>query len=243
MMKSAILLILSFSIYAMTLAQDSKKIEYQFNFGTNLSFPYTKSIDIWPEFEGNPHTDYRPGFGYYFEFLTSYNLNTDYAITSGLNYNYNSLVISDEIGFYMNKGKITNSYLSIPVLFNYKPSAAIPLTLSAGPYFSSHLYAREKGTTYIDTAAIRWPGYDPVIESLDIEQDYNNDITRNFRPVDYGFSVQFQYEFKLQDKLTATILSRFNCGLPNVISLEMPMHNNATKWKNYNMMLGCGIKF
>ncbi|MFO7862988.1 MAG: outer membrane beta-barrel protein, partial [Salinivirgaceae bacterium] len=95
--------------------QDFKKVQFQVDFGTTLTLPYIKSIETLPHFDRNPQTDYGSDFGYFFEILMSYNFNSNYAISTGLNYNYLSLKITDKAGFIENKGELTNSYLTFPV--------------------------------------------------------------------------------------------------------------------------------
>ena len=61
-------------------SQDSKRINYQFDFGTTLTIPYKNTIEIWPEIINHPQTDYSSNFGYFLEILISYNtINSDFT--------------------------------------------------------------------------------------------------------------------------------------------------------------------
>ena len=148
------ILILGLLIFDNSFGQDFKKIDYQFDFGTTLTIPYKKSIEIWPEFDGHPKTDYSSAFGYYFELMISYHFNSKIAINSGFNYNYNTLKINDKIGLTENKGSLTSSYLNLPILVKYRLSNNIPISISAGPYLGLMISANEKGTSYLTQPAL-----------------------------------------------------------------------------------------
>ncbi|MFA6402495.1 MAG: porin family protein [Salinivirgaceae bacterium] len=237
------IVILAFISLVNTIAQDFKRIDYLFDFGTTLSIPYKKTIEIWPDFDGHPQTDYSTNFGYFLEFMVSYNLNTNYAIGTGLNYNYGSLKVDNKITLFENKGNLTNSYLTLPLLIKYRLTDKIPISLSVGTYLSVLMGAHEKGTTYIDTAGIKFSDpNDPVLMEIEPEQKYNTDIKQDYSSMDYGLLIQLEYEFELKKGLKGIILSRFNYGLKNVITNDMLNYSIATEWKNYNMLIGFGVR-
>jgi Outer membrane protein beta-barrel domain len=217
--------------------QEFKKINYQIDIGTTLTVPYKKTIEVMTEYEGHPVTDYSSNMGYFFEFLISYNINTKFSIESGLNYNYSKLKINSSIGFTDNKGHLTSSYIGLPIMIKYR--ALDYLSIACGPYFGLLLSVKEKGTSYIDTSAFIYPGgdLDPGFQIIEPVQGYNNDITERYKDFDFGLSGQVTYDIKLGDKLTGLIFTRFNYGLINCIVDDINY-----KWKNYNLIIGLGIK-
>ncbi|TCO09636.1 outer membrane protein with beta-barrel domain [Natronoflexus pectinivorans] len=223
-------------------AQDFKRINYQLDFGTTLTIPYKSTIEIWPEIDKHPHTDYSPNFGYFLEVMISYNLNRKYSINTGLNYNYTALGISDKIGLFENKGNLTNSYLTFPVLIKCRLSNKLPISISTGPYLSLLISANEKGTTYIDTAGFIFDDPDPLLESIEPIQKYNTDVKKNYSAIDYGISLQLDYDIKLSQRLNGVVLTRFNYGLKNVLTNDLVNNSSANDWKNYNFMIGFGVK-
>jgi hypothetical protein len=222
-------------------SQDFKKINYQLDFGTTLTIPYKNKIEIWPEFEGHSQTDYSTNFGYFLEALISYNLNSKYSISTGLNYNLTSLKINDKIGLIENKGNLTNSFLTLPVLIKYRLSDKIPITISAGPYLGLLISANEKGTSYFDTAGLVFAEPDPMIE-IEPTRKYDTDIKKDYTSIDYGFSIQLDYEINLNREFKGVILTRFNYGLKNVLTNDLINNSSAKEWKNYNLMIGFGLK-
>lgn len=224
-------------------AQDFKRINYQLDFGTTLTIPYKKTIDILPEIDGHPQTDYSSNFGYFLEVLISYNLNSKYSINTGLNYNFTTLAINDINGLFENKGNLTNSYLTIPVLMKCRLFDKMPITISAGPYLSMLISAKEKGTTYIDTAGVVLVEPDPLFESIEPIQKYDTDIKKDYTVIDYGVSLQIDYEIILSQGLNGVILTRMNYGLKDVLSNDLVNKSSANDWKNYNLMIGFGLKF
>ena len=223
-------------------SQEIKKFNYQLDLGTTLSVPYKKTIEIWPEIEGHPQTDYGSSFGYFCELLVSYNITQKFFIQTGLNYNLNRIDINDKIGLIENKGKISTSYLNIPLYFGLKPIDDLPISVSFGPYVGFILTAKEKGTSYIDTAGFVSMEPDPVLQSIEPKQDYDTDIKGDYNPIDFGLSLQLDYELKLSENLRGVILTRFNYGLTNVLTNDLINNNSANDWKNYSLLVGFGLK-
>jgi hypothetical protein len=241
MKQILMLLILGLISLGEIYAQDFKKINYQFDFGTTLTIPYKRTIEIWPEIDNHPQTYYSSNFGYFLEVLISYNLNSKYSMTTGLNYNLTSLKINDKIGLFENKGNLTNSYLTFPVMIKCHLSEKIPITISAGPYLGLLISANEKGTSYIDTAGLVFAEPDPVIQ-IEPKQNYDTDIKKDYTSIDYGLSVQIDYEINLSCGLKGVILTRFNYGLKDVLTNDLVNNSSANDWKNYNLMVGFGLK-
>jgi len=228
-------------------AQEEKRLSYQFDLGTSIALPYKQMIytyKIHPMNISTPYTEYTTDYGYYVEGLIKYNLKNNFSITSGFNYKYISYKIKDVWGFNISEGNINNSTLSIPFLLNYKLSDKIPLSVSAGPYIEFIIKAQETGITHIDTSYITViDPNDPMFK----DQDYNNDITKDYKMMSIGFSIQLEYELKFSEKISGILLSRFNYGLSNMlITDDAEKHKKAKSsaniWKNYNILIGIGIK-
>lgn len=238
-MKS-IFTVLGILIMTNIFGQDFKKFDYQFDIGTTLTIPYKKTIEIWPEVDRHPVTNYYSDFGYFLEGMISYNFNQKVAIQPGLNYNYSSLGINDRFGYYEAKGNLTSSYLHLPILVKYHVYDKI--SIAAGPYLGLLISAKEEGTTYLDTIGLTpWPP-DPAFETIELTHEYDNKITNDYTSFDFGLSAQVDYEFGLGEKLAGVIFSRFNYGLKDVMTNDLETNNSATEWKNYNFMIGLGIR-
>jgi hypothetical protein len=222
--------------------QNFKKIEYQFDLGSTITIPFKKTIELWPEFKGHPKTDYNFDLGYFLEFLISYNFNQKVAIISGLNFNYNNLKIDDNVGFVESKGDLTISYLHLPVLVNYQLFNHIPLTLSTGPYLGLLLAANEKGTSYIDTTGFVYLETNPEFQPVNSIQNYSREVKNNYTSFDFGLTLQGNYKIKLNQRLEGMVFARLNYGLKDVITNKVESYNTASYWRNYNLLIGLGIK-
>lgn len=152
-----------------------------------------------------------------------------------------SLKINDKIGLIENKGNLTNSYLTFPVLIKHRLSDKIPITISAGPYLGVLISANEKGTSYLDTAGLVFAEPEAVIQ-IEPTQKYDTDIKKDYTSIDYGLSIQLDYEISLSRGLKGVILSRFNYGLKDILSNDLVNNSSANDWKNYNLMIGFGLK-
>lgn len=221
------------------LSQELKKINYQLHIGTTLSIPYKKSNEISPNSGTYIQTDYGVKPGYFSELLVAYNLNSRRAFVSGLHFNHNVLGISDKSSGVVSEGKIITNYLSLPLLFKFKISEKIPVSISTGPYLSTLINAKEIGTSSINADAFNHYG-DPMFESYEI--DYDFEITKDYTSIDYGVLIQVDYEVKISETFRGVILSRLNYGLNNVLTNEVGNRNSVREWKNYSFQLGLGLK-
>jgi hypothetical protein len=245
-MKNSIFIVLTiftFSIYGQE--SDKKKLNFQFDLGTTISIPFEKDVEFktLTPINGSYKTNYSSDFGYYLELITSYNINNRFIISSGINYNYTSIKIKDGEGIITSEGNLTNSYINIPLLFKYKILPEKPLYISTGGYLGFLINANEKGTTYLDTTGfVVIDPNDPLLQP----QDYDNNVNADFENLDFGLLIQLDYEIKFSEKISGVFLSRFNYGLTNVISTGMDKkemkHSAAYEWKNYNIIIGFGIK-
>jgi hypothetical protein len=234
--------------------QENKKVSFQFDIGTTVTVPYVSSID------GQFSVNYKSNLGYFAEVLSIYHVNEKLSLISGLNYKYISYKISykiahnpylttqgpvdnTNISYSKAEGSFNNSYLNIPFMFNYRFYENI--SISAGLYSGLLLFAKEKWpSSDAKTALELIKQNEPNLERANLESNYN--IKEDYYNIDYGLLIQLGYEFKLNDKLSGVILSRFNYGLKNVLSSSMDKprtgHNLANKWKNYNISIGIGLK-
>jgi hypothetical protein len=235
MKKRLTILLMGFLVLGNSFAQETPKIEYQFDLGTTLSLPYKSKIETWPNVANSPVTNYNSSFGYFLEVMASYNISYKIAINSGINFSHNAIKIDDKIGVIEYKGKMLNSYLQIPVMCTYKFSGKTPFSISVGPYIGLLLNSKEKGTQYIDPIPLPSGGSDPLMNTDLIVQDYNYSTTDNYKSIDLGLSMQVNYQFRLNSNYKGLFLTRFNYGLTNT------RENSSYDWKNYNFMIGFGI--
>lgn len=219
--------------------QELKKTQFQFSVGTAITIPYKITIEIWPEVEGHPGTDYGSNFGFFSEFIFQFNIDDKISINPGLNFIYSKLKINDKIGFVESEGNISSSCLQFPVLLKYHLSEKLPISISAGPYLGLLLSANEKGTLTIDTEITG--SADPIIYLLEPGLEYNNNIKKDYTLIDLGLSIQIDYETRINNKLAGVIITRFNYGLMDVMSNEIVNKNTANDWKNYSLMIGFGL--
>jgi len=239
-MKKSILILVFFAVTNL-FGQEAKKFDYQVDFGTTFSIPYKKTVEVMQNFEGHPITNYSSNFGGFCELFVSYCLNSKFAINSGLNFNYNRLKINDLRGIFVKKGYLSTSYLSLPILINYQISNEIPLSFSVGTSLSLLLNTTEKGTVSVDTSKVISEYPEPGL--IDIHQDYNHNITKGYATFDIAITSQVGYQLKINEKFNGVIFTRFNYGLKDVIEKYLATASSATYWKNYNLMIGFGIKF
>jgi len=247
MKKIILFIIIIFFVNIKNFAQEEKRLSYQIDLGTSIALPYKQMIYTYKTHTMDmttPYTEYKSDYGYYAEGLIKYNLINKFSITTGFNYKYISYKIKDVWGLNISEGNINNSTLSIPFLLNYKLSDKIPLSVSAGPYIEFVINAQELGVTHIDTSYITViDPNDPMFK----DQDYNNNITKDYKMMSIGFSTQLEYELKFSKKISGILLSRFNYGLSNVLIIDDEQNhktakNSANIWKNYNILIGVGIR-
>jgi hypothetical protein len=240
-MKCTILIILGLFILSHIKGQNSNKIEYQFNVGTTVSIPYTRTFETFSEIANNPTTKYDSDFGYFLEMMVSIPIVHKYSLNTGVNYNYNSLKTNFTGGPFEEDGTMSKAYLSLPVLLKYHLSSNFPLSISAGPIFGILMHAEEKGTQFIDLNQLTPSPYesaDPLIMAMEPIQKYKRDVTEYYATFDFGLGLQLDYDIKLSDKITAVIVSRFNYGLQNIVEEK----NSEFEWRNYSFMFGLGLK-
>ena len=248
MKKTVIIVLVLIFCHFENYGQKNKKNSVQFDIGTSITIPYKQMVEFRTLLpingNGSSKTNYKTNFGYFAEILSDYNINENISITAGFNYNYTSYKIKDGEDIMISEGNLNNSYLNIPLLFNYRLSEKNPISISAGAYLGLLLFAQEKGTSYLDTSKIIVvETNDPLLQP---EQKYDNNIKEDYYSIDYGVLFQLKYEYKWNEKMSGVFFSRFNYGLKNVLSSSLgklkAKHNAATEWKNYNILIGIGIK-
>lgn len=212
-------------------------MNYQTSFGTSISIPYKKTIDILPEFDGHPIINYESGYDYFVELMLLYNLNERMTLNTGVSFINAKLQVKRVAGPTEQDGIIRTNYLGIPLEFNYQIFENIPLRIGFGAYFNLLLKSKEKGTMYIDTTGISNYYPDPLLESMENVQEYENDISDNYKPYDFGLSSKVEYEFKVIKNISMLVFSKFNYGVINSRKETSPI-----VWKNYNLLFGLGFK-
>jgi len=195
------------------------------------------------EFENHPITTFRSDFGFFIDALVDYKFSNKFSLTSGFGYLYNSLKLNDKIGYQESNGRIKYSNFNVPLLFKCSLIKKIPLSFGVGIYAAYKISVKEKGTTIIDTSKLVGidsegnpiHGYYLGIEPV---RYYNNDLTMYYKKVDFGLIAQIDYDFRLTEKLSCFVLTRFNLGLTNTFN-----YDNAYTWRDYNFQIGLGFKY
>jgi hypothetical protein len=236
-MNKLILTIIGLIILLSISGQEVQKLNYQINFGTNISIPYKKTIETHQEFEGHPIMNFKSGYDYFVEFILTYNLNPRMSLNSGVSFINNKLQVNSTAGQIEQDGIIRTNYLGIPLEFNYQIFENIPLRIGFGAYLNLLIKSKEKGTMYIDTTGFSNYYPDPYLESMEIIQEYDNDITGNYNNLDFGLTSKVEYEFKAIKNTSMVVFSKFNYGLTNTRK-----GSSSIEWKNYNLLFGLGIK-
>ena len=207
--------------------QVMKKVTYHFEVGTSLTIPYKSKIEIFPDIVDHPIYNYKPNLGYFAGALIEYNFNNKFFLMSGIDYIHSRLRIDSKTGIIEIKGNINSTYFNIPLIIQFKFFEKIPLKIGIGSYFSTLLEAKEKGTLYIKDSPI----------SYSDEQPCDYDIKNRYNSSDFGIMCQFDYDFRFTNKINTVFFSKLNYGLVDVLK-----NQDNYKWKNYNLLIGLGIK-
>jgi len=219
-------------------SQDFKKVNYQINAGTSLSIP--DASPVFEEFE-DAERNYSAAFGYYVNFLVSYNFTDKASFSSGLIYNSLNTKIDDELGIASYNTNWYLHYLNIPLMFDY--NLAKHFTLSGGAYGGFLISAREKGKVYFDAEDVFFPdGKEdsaiPEFYETSIDES-NKEIFKNY---DFGLSAKVAYSIQLSAKYQGIISTQLNYGLMNAFSTTETVRTDW-RWRNINLMIGFGIQF
>lgn len=236
--------LLGIIVSASAIGQVNKKWHFQLDFGTTLTVPFMKTEENSSGHNGQTidveKINYSSEFGYFAEIMASHNLNPELSLLMGGSYSNKTFEITSEAGLLSSKGTITTSHIRIPLQLRYNLMKKIPVAISFGPYLSVLTGANEKGTLYLDTANMTLS--DPNDPLLLPETNYSDDIKENFEALDYGLTIQLDYEILVSKKITGMILTRFNYGLTEVIKEHPAGISSPERWKNYNFDIGVGIK-
>lgn len=219
------------------LSQEFKKVSYQVNAGTTLSIP-----DASPVFEGfeDAQRNYSNAFGYFVNFLVSYNFTDSYGLSTGLNFNSINTKIDDEFGGATYDTNWHIRYLNIPLMFDYNLSEHF--TLSGGAYGGILISAKEKGTVSSDGSELILDDvYDPAFKES-FKASIDEDIKDMFKNYDLGLSAKVAYGIQLSPKYKGVISTQFNYGLLNAFYATESVRSDW-KWRNVNLMIGFGIQF
>lgn len=221
-------------VFSSTYGQALKRFDYLIDFGTSISIPYKSKIEYWPGNSNSPIISYGSNIGYFIEANLAYKLNNKYSLCSGLNFIDSKFRVNENRGILQRNGNLNNLYLTIPVLMKVKLSSNFPIKLGLGTYLGFILSAKQKGTSQIDYSQIDLSN-DPIL--INVPDSFNEDVKSYYKPLDFGLSGQFDYEYKIFKKQVCFAFAKLNFGLPNI-----RIDNYPYDWKNYNLLIGTGIK-
>lgn len=214
--------------------QEINRFNYQVNIGTNISIPYKETVDIY---NSSAILEYKSDFSYFFDFILDYHLNNRMNINIGVSYLNTRIKRYGYYGPTEYDGTLASNFIGIPLEINYQILENIPIRIGFGPYLNFLLNSKEEGTMYIDTTGFP---YDPVLETFETIQKYEYDRMYQFNPLDFGVFAKIEYEYKLNEKASLVVFSKFNFGLVN--SIKERSRYSYYEWRNYNLLLGIGIK-
>lgn len=237
-MNKIIFSLLGLILFFSTIGQETKKINYQINFGASVSIPYKSQIEIEWNSDDGPITYFKPDIGYFAELMLSYNFNKRMLLNTGASFITSNLQEHSFIGIVERNGIRQTNYLGIPLTFDYQVLKNKALRAGLGLYLNFLINAKEKGTRYLDTTGFYIYYPDPALESLEPVEEYNANVTERFNLIDFGLIAKVEYEFKLTEKFALLVFSKFNFGLAKI--RELP--NWYDEWRNYNFLFGVGLK-
>lgn len=222
-------------LFSSNFGQDSRKLNYQIDVGTNFTVPYKKVIATLPDwFPNNPVTKYSTQTAYFIDFIIIYKHNNRFLFNSGLNYYESKLSINRTMGIAEDKGYIAKSHIYLPISFQYKIFNNLPLYFGLGVYFGALVNAKEYGKSYLQLSKLDSEG---SLSLRDTTINYNINIKDSHKNFDFGILTQLDYNIPINENFSAIIFSKFNNGLITVFK-----NADTYTWKNYNLMFGFGIR-
>jgi len=236
-MKFAFLILLivccfsSFNLFG----QSKNPLSYQLNVAANITIPAKRTIEIWPEIEGHPVSEYSQSTGGFIELSINYAINEEISFNPGI-YLSDNLISESYTSLIENRvSNIRLTYTGISALLEYKPDKDKKLSIGIGPYVSYLILANEKGVVTIDSSQLLLQTYpDPEIS---LKEDYEKKLTNNYKNYDVGLSLNIDYSALEKDKFTAFLFARFNYGL-----LDIQKFESENRWNNYTVQIGFGVR-
>lgn len=214
-----------------------RKFSFGFNGGTNLSIPYEKEFNPFPE-----ATNYdrvrtnKPNFGYFAEVQAHYQFSEKIFTkwTIGYQFTQNKYEYGPDGFIETGNFKMSGLYNSLGVDYLF---TSTNIYLGAGVCHKYILKAEEKGKIegdWITPSMLNDPNdpviNDPLLPKSDILVDLTNDISRN----EMGFLVEAGKIFKLGDKIKLNSFLRYNQSMVQILPDKFNM-------KHYSMYLSLGV--
>ncbi|MBK0404864.1 PorT family protein [Adhaeribacter sp. BT258] len=156
------------------------------------------------------------------------NLNSVFAIKTGLAYEQKGFTTPFWFGSYENIGtlKFLHTYLTVPVLVRATFGNKFRYFVNTGPYIGfalTHKYSFEE------------PG----------KADLENDINKEYKPLDYGFSLGAGISYPLNPRIDLSLEARNNLGLKNIangINPFKPSEGFVYKTNSQTLLFGLSYK-
>lgn len=183
----------------------------------------------YSSFRGNPQIEtFDAGFDYLVGVSFEYQLKDRLSLIANINYDRKSATTElyteiienpDDPGFYGDiKIKYNNQFISVPILIKYDFGTNNSFYVNGGPFFS-YLLKSQLSNDYDSTT---------------------DDITDNFKTLDFGLTFGIGKTFKLKNKREITVEIRENLGLTNISSVQM-VDDGSIKTNSLNLI--CNYSF
>lgn len=226
-----LLVLISFGAYS-----QNRKFSFALNGGTNLSIPFEKEFNPYPEAitYSRVRTN-QPNFGYFAEAEIQFQLNERIIPkwTIGYQFTQNKYEYGPDGFRETGNFKMSGLYnsLSLDHLFS-----KTNLYIGVGLFHKFLLTTEEEGEyegDWITAGMLNNPNgqvsYDPLLP-LDVYYDHINDIKRH----EFGLLMEAGKYFKLSDKIKLNSFLRYNQSLVQILPDNFNM-------KHYSMYLSLGV--
>lgn len=194
------------------------------NFAQKIRVGFNGAL-TYSSFRGNNQIEsFDAGFDYLAGVSFEYQLKDRLSLIANINYDrksatrelYTEIIENpDDPGFYGDiKIKFNNQFISLPILVKYDFGSNNSFYVNGGPFINYLLKSQ-------------------------LSNDYDNatdDITDNFKSLDFGLTFGIGKTFKLKSNREIIVEIRENLGLPNLSVL-----NSAIKTNSLNLI--CGYSF
>ena len=160
---------------------------------------------------------------------------SNFSLAIGINYNANRYKVKHEYEYFRYDGIMYSSYVNIPLLLNYKIPTTQQFSVSAGIFLGYRV------STFDRFELVTKEGFSLLNSNPNyLINEYKVTHPRRFEKENYGLILQADYEYKLNQRLSAVVFGRFNYGLKNTIKKLRYEYNNRI-WKTYDIALGFGL--
>lgn len=216
------------------IGQESPRWKFQVNLAINKSFPSSKETSYNYFQQGEYlYTSYSGHWGYLFEAGYNSNIISNFSLFFGVNYNANRYKVGYEYEYFRYDGIMYSSYVNIPFLVNYKIQQ---FSVSTGVFLGMRI------STFERLELVTKEGFTLINSSpYHLIKDYKIIHDKNYVKSNYGLILQADYEYQLNQKLSAVVFSRFTYGFKNTIK-EHHYINYNRKWNTCDVALGLGLR-